>query len=626
MELLEKMPSDHYKATTKPEVDVPLGLVPIVVGITGHGDIAEVDLPRLETMVKRELKVFQMRCPNSPHVLLSGLSEVTDRLVARWALESNWTLGAVLALPQEEFEDVYLSSDESITEFRALLQDCTFVHTVASPGTPRPNCDKRVGDWIARHAIWLIALCPDRHLEGSKCNSYVVNAFLNGIPDPASVGLSWATPVLPDTGPVVQILMQQRLNDDKTADVRSSTDAPMDHWPVPTGTHSKEEEKRRWQRILYHIDEFNKRAHVALDVSRTKVTEKRNYLDKNGDLGSDLTEGANRASWLFSVADLIAEKAQKSRDRQFIFMICCALIAVVMEQLYSGPCEHPAWLAAALVCVLLAALPAVLRATSAKTVDRCIHKRYPVKPSAAQRFAAAMRGYVDFESRYLDYRALAEACRVQYFWKRIGSKDSAADYHLADQRDELEWIRQAVRSTEVGIELASRPVRSQDLEDLLGSWIKDQEGFFLGNEETRKKGKIGKEQVHRERNELSILGAWLFLLLTGMVMLLALYFESRGYKAVCQWLQVVYGVCLASAAAIKVYQRTQGYAEHARSYRRMGFQMRIAADKIRNCIDNNESDVQKGSEVIREIGIAALDENSDWLLLHRDRPVGPPIG
>jgi hypothetical protein len=58
---------------------------------------------------------------------------------------------------------------------------------------------------------------------------------------------------------------------------------------------------------------------------------------------------------------------------------------------------------------------------------------------AAIRWSVAWAG--DYQNRHLDYRALAEGLRVQFFWRLLGIADPVEDHYLAQQRSELEWIR-----------------------------------------------------------------------------------------------------------------------------------------------------------------------------------------
>ncbi len=48
---------------------------------------------------------------------------------------------------------------------------------------------------------------------------------------------------------------------------------------------------------------------------------------------------------------------------------------------------------------------------------------------------------IDAQGRYLDYRAVAEGLRVQFFWRVAGLKDEVCANYLRKQLDELRWIR-----------------------------------------------------------------------------------------------------------------------------------------------------------------------------------------
>ena len=63
---------------------------------------------------------------------------------------------------------------------------------------------------------------------------------------------------------------------------------------------------------------------------------------------------------------------------------------------------------------------------------------------AAARYAVAWAG--DYQNRHLDYRALAEGLRVQFFWQILGICDSVDEHYLGHQRSDLEWIRYALRT------------------------------------------------------------------------------------------------------------------------------------------------------------------------------------
>ena len=90
--------------------------------------------------------------------LLTGLAEGADRLVAECALDHGWSVGAVLALPESEFELDFKANEKSLAQFRTLLPRCASVHVASAPGTPRPDCYAAVGEWVCQHTFALIAL------------------------------------------------------------------------------------------------------------------------------------------------------------------------------------------------------------------------------------------------------------------------------------------------------------------------------------------------------------------------------------------------------------------------------------------------------------------------------------
>ena len=52
--------------------------------------------------------------------------------------------------------------------------------------------------------------------------------------------------------------------------------------------------------------------------------------------------------------------------------------------------------------------------------------------------------------------------------------------------------------------------------------------------------------------------------------------------------------------------------------------MQRASQRLEGAIKANSPDA--AVSIIVEIGLEALDENGDWLVLHRDRPVEVPLG
>lgn len=98
-------------------MDVPK---PAAIGVTGHRDLREEDLPALAQQITQALMDLAKQHAGQSLVLWTGLAEGADRLAARCAWQAGWQVGAVLALPVDEFEQDF-EGPAALQDFRALL-------------------------------------------------------------------------------------------------------------------------------------------------------------------------------------------------------------------------------------------------------------------------------------------------------------------------------------------------------------------------------------------------------------------------------------------------------------------------------------------------------------------------
>ncbi|HWF44717.1 MAG TPA: hypothetical protein VG537_08745, partial [Candidatus Kapabacteria bacterium] len=153
------------------------GPLPIIVGITGHRDVREQDIPRLEDILRSELQGLQSEYPSTSLILLSALADGADRIGARVALE----LGLRLIVPMPVPKDLYEMDFDapSVEEFRKLLAQAE--HSFELPlipdfsredilvhGPTRDQQYAQLGAYLATHSEILIALWDGipRHLMG----------------------------------------------------------------------------------------------------------------------------------------------------------------------------------------------------------------------------------------------------------------------------------------------------------------------------------------------------------------------------------------------------------------------------------------------------------------------------
>ncbi len=563
-----------------------IGLVPVVVGVTGHRDIPLEDVPRLTDVITKALEQILHDSPNSPHVLISALAEGADRIAASVAIDSGWSLGVILPTSADVYENDFVTT-ESRAEFRELLAKAAWVESLPAEITG-PRAYRASGLRMLRQSLYLLALWDGASDGAEGGTSDLVNLFRYGIPEPTLPGPSDNS--LPEARPVLHVLTRR---------TRALESVPVSNVgqltmlaPEPAGT-SGENELDRWAVVLRRIDQFNADAALCRKENSAELEKAIAELDKLAP--PDLPASGRAAAAVQATAGVLSAQAQAQRDRKLLWLFGLALVAVFCEQIYSGPIWAAGWLAAAIVSGVLAAVM-FQRGTQTR-----------------------------LEERYLDYRSLAEACRVQYFWKQAGVSACAADHFLRDQRDELEWLRQAVRTTE--LMPGHVALETKRIEKVGRDWIDDQRNWFIGSGEGDG-GKAGwnktRDQVWSQRSRWYFKGGMAVTVLLVLVHAFVVPHLSKEGEDALQWLIVTYGMLFGMAGIAAVYVEVKAFPEQARAYRRMGFAMSMARRHLEAAL--MKGDLSAAENVLLGAGRNALAENGGWLLLHRDRPAQVPLG
>src|SRR6266850_7212398 len=110
---------------------------PLVIGVTGHRDLRDQDVPKLEQEVAAVIASLRRHYLHGDHhtpiIVLSALAEGADRLVARVALAHGAYLIAPLPLPLDEYRRDFEPGLKpgNMVEFDALL-----AQAIAAPVMP----------------------------------------------------------------------------------------------------------------------------------------------------------------------------------------------------------------------------------------------------------------------------------------------------------------------------------------------------------------------------------------------------------------------------------------------------------------------------------------------------------
>lgn len=199
-----------------------------------------------------------------------------------------------------------------------------------------------------------------------------------------------------------------------------------------------------------------------------------------------------------------------------------------------------------------------------------------------------------------DYRALAEALRVQFFWMAAGLPDMAAEQYLPKQSGEMAWIRDAISECAL-----YRPAKVEHLPlrfRLAHEWVTGQAKYF------------SKTLRHHKKNKMKFeIFAWAASAVGIATPLFAFSKSFEGSHVIAAFA----AIALWFAALTWLYIERRGFAQEGRQYARM-YKLFHDADRALEYLEK-KTDYLGSEQTIRELGREALEENGDWLSMHRER-------
>jgi hypothetical protein len=557
--------------------------LPLVIGVTGHIDLLDSDGDReaLEWRVRSIFSDLKTAYPRTPLVLLSPLAEGADRLVAQVALEKGLSLIVPLPMPQALYEDDFKTA-ESKAEFRNLLARAETVLTLAPVGNygedeirehgqSRTKQYAQVGAYIARHSHILIALWDEMPSEKVGGTAQIVQFRLEGVPEPYGPR---HTPLdLVASGPLYHVVTPRKSNS-KTAGKPGELRKLF-----PRGYQDDRAAEAAYDRIFSRMDKFNHDSHRFGSVLSPSRETSKQYLF-SGDR-QRLPASLKRIMDCYAVADSLATHFQRWTLRIMLTLFGLVLVGVGFLQAYSDLNMSERSLALYMVILFLAYL------------------------------LYWLAKWNEYHSKYLDYRALAEGLRVQFFWRLAGLKKPVADHYLRKQRSELDWIRKAIRVWTLSTEFQedqneAAPTSPERLRLVLSEWVEGQRRFF-------------ERTLKRDQRRLKW-QKWIVRLLFGASLVLSgiqILVTTRNDPLIF-WM----GMVLVIAGLIAGYGEKRALAEQIKQYAQIGTVFALAEQRLRDLLNAGEQ--AQALDLIEELGKEALRENGDWVLLHRERAVEVP--
>ena len=643
--------------------------VPIVLGVTGHRDVRQADVPRLRQAVSDIIKQFTRYYRHTPLVLLSSLAQGADQLCATVALEKGLQVIAPLPFPAALYlQSSSFDSDEARLQCEALLKDprvTAFVTPLPAQEMPsddtgwarlleadgtRHRCYANAGGYVVLHCHALIALWDGEESEASAGTAQMVQFKRTGRPPEA---YPWTQPLLywADSGPVYVVHTPRTSAPGARGTAAGSRDVRYPAHPGSEGPDStqsisavtrqkrekqqQKQERRQFRAMCRSVNRFNRRLRASPPASEQEVITSL--------LGKDVPPVPEDLSRLGLLRTAAAALSRPLADwLRWLTLVVFGLIwlAALTFHLYAHPLggsgtPHAPLYLWAFIGLLFVAFSIV---------------------KGAQ--------FRHLERQALDYRALAEALRVQIYWLAGGMSESVAASYLQQMRSEMSWIRQAVRACSL------RPYECCDTFAQLSTanqlaWLDRVGQHWLEGQRTYYDNQHAANHQRYTRSRrwglsLAVLG-WLLALtlvvgdlwpggadrvltaVTTVTQSVTRFLPSQGEPGAAatdshaaeaehhgwsaseppHWLLVLSGTLVVAGGLCIAYIERRAFEELTRQYSRMYVLFVHSIDALQLCLQRG--DVAAAQRVLRETGCEALTESASWLILRRARRFELPV-
>ena len=558
----------------------------LTIGVTGHRDLVADEVPLLKQAVRNFLLRLRREFPDLDLQLITPLAEGSDQLVTEVALELGIALIVPLPMPQAEYEKDF-SSPAAVEAFRRALAKARIIHLRTLPAEhagPVTMADRdrqyaQLGIFISNHSQILLTIWDGKPSTAIGGTASVVNYHLTAV----MPGYSFAedSPNLladNENDLAYHIVCSRDRFDGKPQEGLEPLQASWvtAHFTQQSGEHMPLD----YEVMMHRLQDFSRDAIKYQDLIRE---EGANLLENAPDL--ELPEGTKTISERHKVADWLAIHFQKRISLGLITVHSIAVLIGLIFIVYSEFDGFDFLLKFFLVAFLAGLL------------------LYKVGERR------------QWHRKHLDYRALAEGLRVQFYWSLAGvidvqSAEFAYDNFLQKQDVDLGWIRHVMRN--VSLARSRHQVPPEEWVDwVVEQWVGD-ESSQTGQLAYYKRKEMEKTRRFRRTTNLGRIALWAGIAIAIVLMIWGA--DMSDYQQ--NLLLVLAGILPLMAGVRDAYSHKKAEKELIKQYRFMGGILANA----RRLLDGSE-DVEFRRRVLKALGNAALEEDAEWILMHRERPL-----
>jgi hypothetical protein len=561
--------------------------------VVGHRDLRPEETAAIRAAVSKLMQRLRDDHPSVPLRLICSMAAGADLLVAQVAADLGILITALLPYPRRLCRDD-LDTDEDKVRFDRLCDSSDVVELglppdanpadIEKPGELRDRQLQRAGAIIARYSGLMLAIWNGEDTSHRAGTARAMEFRRQGVMPSDEIVVS----------PRDVLLSPQ--DDDLNFEIRCGRLSQ----PGPSGVtvlgftgtdaHGGEEYPPHLRTTLRRLAELNRDMEEFADdiaengrrlsqPSPTPVPETLQYLDR-----------------LFTAADWMGGHYRRCftaalKARYGLWALMAFLLIAFKKDSYGRT---------AMICIL-----------SVLAVFLC---------GTLLAYWAHRRAW---HRKYLDYRALAEALRVDFYWEVAGVRkeydgEFAHESFLQKQDVELQWIRNAMRA--VSLQLAIRPCGdfSGGFPFVYANWVGD-------DHPTSRRGQM---YYYRERLQKLKHGMHISeridggLLFCGLALAVTFAFDvalgTHSFLPLHVRNAMLWGLALVPvyAAIFEIYLNEKADRALIRQYRYMYSLFGFAAAELRTA-----DTVERKLLILRSLGHACLAEHAQWILAHRDKRI-----
>jgi len=561
------------------------GIVPLLIGVTGHRDLVPAEIPGIRLAVRLFLSGLHEQFPDRPIQILSPLAEGADRLVAEVALELGHHIVVAVPMP----EDLYVTDFEtaqSRAEYERLRAQS--VHVYELPIVPHASREQithhgehrnqqyaQLGVFLGAHSHVLLALWDGKESSELGGTAQVVEFRRDDVMRGYAPTEQLNQQLLADdeSDLVYHIVVSRNRENGQPANgLISQTGKWLN---IEAGLPRQFDLSETYVKVFERTSEFNREARA----NRERIEAESWPLVGKED-ARYLPESTRTIHRVFCAADWLAIHYQGKRLQALRITHSLAFLMGLMFLFYADFEARRPFVLVFFACFVIAFL---------------VHTHASRK---------------SWHGRYLEYRTLAEGLRVQFYWAAAGVTTEMVtkfshDNFLQKQDIELGWIRNVMRFASIGCDIAPN-LNPHGVEFTVREWVGDEKtGGQLKYYKTKK-------EIYRERTARLETLASITSVVVGTILITCIIVSSDEVRTN---LFLALGAMLLMSGVRQAYAFQVAEKDVIKQYEFMYSIFATAHRRILRATSNVEK-----RRILRVLGEAALDEHAQWIFLHRDRP------